>query len=227
MANTLTSEKLETLREGDRITYYGVRWQICDYSTYTEPQGYKTEEWLLRSTTGKDYYLLKEIDPSSTGERWYIAEELTAPHIIDPTTQGDVLTSLVGAMRSRQNPYPQIQLFNRLYQFESTTEGIYESDGGTQQRITWDYWDEAHLWNLALEAWGNGQLIVYSTREVQPESFSEHRKDGEGIPKFSHKRIEVPSRLQPTSSGGISRQAQFLMAWGMVVVGFFLMMMGI
>jgi hypothetical protein len=132
-------------------------------------------------------------------------------------------------MRSRQNPYPQIQLFNRLYQFESTTEGIYESDGGTQQRITWDYWDEAHLWNLALEAWGNGQLIVYSTREVQPESFSEHRKDGEGIPRFSRKATETPAYVQPLSQqwDETSRQIQYLLAWGLLIVGFFLMMMGI
>ncbi len=227
MADTLTGEQLETLREGDRITYYGVRWQVFDYSTYTDPKNYATEEWLLRSTTGKEYYLLKEIDPASTGERWYIAEELPTPKIIDPTTQTDVLTSLAGSIRSAQPPYPQLQLFNRLYQFESKTEGTYESDDSTQQRITWDYWDEAHLWNLALEAWSNAKLVVYSTREVQPENFSEHRKEGEGIPKFSQTGIGAPSILQPKLSGGISRRTQFLMAWGLVIGGFFLMMMGI
>jgi hypothetical protein len=229
MAQTLTSEQLETLREGDRITYYGVRWQVMDYSTYTDPHGYETEEWLLHSTTGKAYYLLKEIDPASTGQRWYIAEKLPAPKLIDPTTQTDVLTSIVGAMQTKQNPYPQLQLFNRLYQFESTTEGTYESESSTQQRITWDYWDEAHLWNLALEAWSGGKLVVYSTREVQPENFSEHRKDGEGIPRFSRKVTEIPAYVQPLSQqwGETSRQIQYLLAWGLLIVGFFLMMMGI
>jgi hypothetical protein len=232
MANTLTSEKLETLREGDRITYYGVRWQVMDYSTYIDPKGYETEEWLLRSTTGKEYYLLKEIDPASTGQRWYIAEELPAPTIIDPATHTDVLTAIVGAMQSKQTPYPQLQLFNRLYQFESTTEGTYESEDSTQQRITWDYWDEAHLWNLALEAWSGGKLAVYSTREVQPENFSEHRKEVEGVSTSFQQNTAAYSflaysSLQSKGSGGLSRSTQLFLAWGLVIVGFFLMMMGI
>jgi Domain of unknown function (DUF4178) len=228
MADTLTSAQLQTLRAGDRITYYGVRWQVGDHSTYTDAKGYATEEWLLRSTTGKEYYLLKEIDPASTGgERWYIAEALPTPKIIDPSTQTDVLTSLGATMRSAQTPYPQLQLFNRLYQFESATEGTYESDDGAQQRITWDYWDAAHLWNLALEAWSKGKLVVYSTREVQPESFSEYRMEGEGIPQFSEQGVGEPSILQPKLSGGLSRQTQFFWAWGLVIAGFFLMMMGI
>jgi hypothetical protein len=227
MAETLTSQQLKTLREGDRITYYGVRWQVIDYSTYTDPKGYETAEWLLHSTTGKEYYLLKEIDPTSTGERWYIAEELPAPTIIDPTTQTDVLTAIVGAMQSRQTPYPQLQLFNRLYQFESVTEGTYASEDSTQQRITWDYWDAAHLWNLALEAWSSGKLVVYSTREVQPENFSEYRKDGEGILKSSQRDTAAYSALQSQGSVGLSRSTQFVLAWGLVVGGFFLMIMGI
>jgi Domain of unknown function (DUF4178) len=227
MAETLSSRQLETLQEGDRITYYGVRWQVIERSTYTDPKGYETEEWLLHSTTGKEYYLLKEIDPNSMGERWYIAEELPTPTLIDPATQTDVLTSIVGAIQSRQTPYPQLQLFNRLYQFESATEGTYESEDSTQQRITWDYWDAAHLWNLALEAWSGGKLAVYSTREVQPENFSEHRQEGEGIPKSFQRGTAASSLMQPLGSGEQSRQIQFLLAWGLIIVGFFLMMMGI
>jgi Domain of unknown function (DUF4178) len=227
MAETLSSRQLETLREGDRVTYYGVRWQVIDYSIYTDPHGYETEEWLIRSTTGKEYYLLKEIDPNSTGERWYVAEELTAPTLIDPATQTDVLTAIAGAMQSKQTPYPQLQLFNRLYHFESVTEGTYSSEDSSQHRITWDYWDTAHLWNLALEAWSGSKLVVYSTREVQPESFSEHRKDGEGIPKSYQPDTAVYSALQSQGSGGLSRSTQFLLAWGLVIGGFFLMMMGI
>jgi Domain of unknown function (DUF4178) len=227
MAETLSSQQLETLRAGDRVTYYGVRWQAIDYSTYTDPHGYQTEEWLLRSTTGKEYYLLKEIDPNTTGERWYIAEELTAPTLIDPATQTDVLTSIVGAMQAKQTPYPQLQLFNRLYRFESATEGTYSSEDSTQQRITWDYWDAAHLWNLALEAWSDGKLVVYSTREVQPESFSEYRKDGEGILKSYQRDTTAYSTLQSQGSGDLSRPIQLFLAWGLLVVGFFLMMMGI
>jgi Domain of unknown function (DUF4178) len=227
MADTLTGRQLQTLRGGDRISYYGVRWQVSDYSTYTDPKGYETEEWLLHSTTGKEYYLLRELDPASTGERWYIAEELLNPKILEPDTRADVLTSLAPAMRAAQTPYPRLQLFNRLYRFESTTEGTYESEEGPQNRITWDYWDEAHLWNLALEAWSDGKLVVYSTREVQPENFSELRQGDEATSKFYIRPSEGSSYGASQPSGGMSRQAQFLGAWGLLIVGFFLMLMGI
>jgi hypothetical protein len=45
--------------------------------------------------------------------------------------------------------YPTLQLFNRIYQFESQTDGTYNADQKTRQRITWDYWNKSHLWNLA------------------------------------------------------------------------------
>lgn len=58
MGTILTGETLQDLNEGDRITYHGVRWQVCDRSTYQDDKGYTTQEWLLKSTTGKEYYLL-------------------------------------------------------------------------------------------------------------------------------------------------------------------------
>ncbi len=228
MTEILTSEQLVSLREGHRITYFGVRWQVQDYSTYIDPKGYEIEEWLIESTSGKAYYLLREVDPahSATDIHWYIAEELAAPKLLDPATQADVLTTVAARMRSHGEPYPTLQLFNRQYRFESKTEGIYESDTGPCNRITWDYWDDAHLWNMALEAWSDRKLSVYSTREVQPEDFSELRKGSEGSARSS--TLDGFARQNATSSSkGISRQNQLLMAWGMALIGFFLLMAGI
>jgi Domain of unknown function (DUF4178) len=229
MTEILTDGQLNTLREGDRLTYFGVRWQVKDYSTYTDPKGYEVEEWLIQSTTGKTYYLLREVDPAdlATDVHWYIAEELTAPKLLDPGTQSDVLTTVAARMRSHGEPYPSLQLFNRQYRFESETEGIYESDTGPRDRITWDYWDTAHLWNMALEAWSDHKLSVYSTREVQPEDFSELRKGSEGNPLSSARESAFARQTKTQSSGGISRQNQLLMAWGLVIVGFFLLMAGV
>jgi hypothetical protein len=228
MTEILTNEQLVSLREGDRITYFGVRWQVQDYSTYVDPKGYEIEEWLIKSTSGKAYYLLREVDPALlvTNIHWYVAEELAAPKLLDPGTQVNVLTTVVARMRSQGEPYPVLQLFNRQYRFESKTEGTYESDAGPRDRITWDYWDDAHLWNMALEAWSDRKLSVYSTREVQPEDFSELRKGAEGSTRSS--APDIFARQNTTqSSGGISRQNQLLMAWGIVIVGFFLLIAGI
>ncbi len=104
---------------------------------------------------------------------WYIAEELQYPQIYEPEASKDLVPTLAKDMRSRKSPYPELRMFNRTYQFESQTEGDYESDGELRTRTTWDYWDATHLWNLALEAWSDSTLAVYSTREVQPADFAD------------------------------------------------------
>ncbi|MGB8698302.1 MAG: DUF4178 domain-containing protein [Thermosynechococcaceae cyanobacterium] len=227
MPGSVTDATLQSLNVGDRLTYFGVRWQVCDQSTYTDPKGYAMEEWLLKSTTGKEYYLLREMDPAnaSPAVHWYIAEELLAPQIYDPTTQVEVLTVLARQMRSGETPYPQLQLFNRLYQFESQTQGTYETESCDRDRITWDYWDAAHLWNLALEAWSGDRLVVYSTREVQPEDFSDYRP-AQGLPPFRVAAVDAsPHPLW--QNAWLPRQQQLMLAWGMVLFGFFLMLMGV
>jgi hypothetical protein len=230
MPGSLTDETLQSLSEGDRVTYHGVRWQVCDQSSYTDPKGYAMEEWLLQSTTGKQYYLLREVDPTATvaDVHWYIAEELTNPQIYDVATQIDVLTALPGAIRSAQTPYPTLQLYNRRYQFESQTQGTYvEDESESHQRITWDYWDEAHLWNLALEAWDDGRLVVYSTREVQPEDFSEYRPEQGLFRAQPFATVAAMDEGEPSTGTGLSRDQQSLIAWGLLLFGFFLMLVGI
>ncbi len=228
MGKTLTGETLQELKEGDRITYHGVRWQVCDQSNYQDDKGYATQEWLLKSTTGKEYYLLKETDPSNPegAVQWYLAEEIIHPTLLNPETQQDVLTQIPERMKLRATPYPALQLFNRTYHFESETDGTFNADQETRQRITWDYWDKSHLWNLALEGWDNGVLHLYSTREVQPEEFSELGTSSNMDLIGSASRFKTSSNFssQPSLE---SREIQFLMAWGLVILGFFLMVVGV
>ena len=57
---TTTGTRLQELRPGDRVKYYGRQWDVKDYSTYHDNlQRYETTEWLLRSPIGKEYYLLR------------------------------------------------------------------------------------------------------------------------------------------------------------------------
>lgn len=237
-----TEEELRQLREGDRLKYHGVQWHVNDYSTYTDDNGYETEEWLLRSQTGKEYYLMREVDPQSRQSHlhWYIAEELDSPTIYEPGGSKDLTYDLADKMRSHATPYPELRLFNRTYRFESETEGDYESDGHSRTRITWDYWDPTHLWNLALETWTHGGLTVYSTREVQPADFTDLQTGGGGLPLGigrSAPAIGVgqsfnstySSYSSPSSSfgGGLSLNRKRLIGWIIVVIGFLFMISGI
>ncbi|HEY9618075.1 MAG TPA: DUF4178 domain-containing protein [Microcoleaceae cyanobacterium] len=237
---TSTEYELRQLRDGDRLTYHGVLWRVVDYSTYGDDKGYETDEWLLKSQTGKEYYLMRETDPTNADRsvQWYLAEQVRSPSIYDPESSRDVTMQLREDVRSGREPYAQLQMYNRLYKFESQTEGNYRSDGETDDRITWDYWDEAHLWNLALEAWPDGTLNVYSTRTVQPQDFTNvqtGQRDFVPIaPNFSSSsswdsssssRGSIPSFQRSTSSS--SRIWQFVAAWTLVIVGVLFVFAGI
>jgi hypothetical protein len=172
--------QLQQLRSGDRLKYRGVLWQVKDYSTYVDPKGYETTEWLLRSEAGAEYYLLQEFDPQNPEGlvHWYLAEEIANPKIFPPDSYNNLAVSLWHDMQGHKTPYRELLALSRCYYFESETQGTYQGKQKDTSRITWDYWDEAHRWNLAIEAWLNGELHVYSTKAVKPEEFYEIQKGG-------------------------------------------------
>lgn len=180
MLSVSQEAQLQQLRSGDRVKYHGVQWQVKNYSTYDDPNGYETTEWLLRSPAGAESYLLREIDPQNPESlvHWYLAEEISNPKIFQPEVFNNLAVRLWHDMQGQQTPYPELQALSRSYYFESQTQGTYDGKQGESSRITWDYWDKAHQWNLAIEAWPNGELHIYSTKVVRPEEFSEIDKGG-------------------------------------------------
>ncbi len=180
MLSVSQEAQLQQLRSGDRVKYHGVQWQVKNYSTYEDSNGYETTEWLLRSPAGAESYLLREIDPQNPESlvHWYLAEEISNPKIFQPEVFKNLAVRLWHDMQGQQVPYPELQALSRSYYFESQTEGTYDGKQGESSRITWDYWDKAHQWNLAIEAWPNGELHIYSTKVVRPEEFSEIDKGG-------------------------------------------------
>ncbi|OLP17681.1 hypothetical protein BST81_15285 [Leptolyngbya sp. 'hensonii'] len=220
MPTATTQSQLMQLHPGDRLQYHGVIWTVEDYSTYDDPNGYETREWLLKSPTGKEYYLLREVDPQHPENRinWYISEELKQPKVFEPTTSQDVTVKLWEEMRDQREPYPELKVFSRTYAFESSTQGSYQGEEGRSGRITWDYWDQEHQWNLAIEAWPDHTLAIYSTRVVQPEDFSAVQKAPPAI------RSAYSSRPNPGSPD--SRTWQVLIAIGMTFTGILFMIFG-
>jgi Domain of unknown function (DUF4178) len=174
----LDDTQLQTLETGDCLTYRGVQWDVEDDSTYQDTTGYQTAEWLLRSSSGDQYYLIRETDPEDPQKivYWYLSEEIQNPQIWDSQSLENVTVPLSQAMQNRSTSYPGIIVLHRAYFFESQTEGSYRSEAGVANRLTWDYWDRSHHWNLAIELWPDGKFYVYSTKIVHPEDFSDLQK---------------------------------------------------
>lgn len=213
MFNISTQSQLQHLRPGDRLNYCGVEWQVVNYSTYKDPHGYETAEWLLQSHLHKEYYLLREVDQNSqTSVRWYLAEEIRRSKVFQPGSRQDLSFSLWNDMQGGKIPYPELQVFDKVYYFESQTTGGYQDEDEQETRITWDYWDAAHQWNLAFEAWLDGSLAVYLTKLVNPEDFSKIKKDF-----ITQKAEQYPS---------INRAWQLLGACCLVIVGLIIMIFG-
>ena len=171
---TTVQTQLEQLQAGDRVAYRGVRWKVKEASTYADANGYETAEWLLRSPDNQENYLLREVDPANpeTIVHWYLAEEISNPQLFAPDSVENTVNYLWENMQQLQPPYPDLRLFGGSYYLESQTEGNYQGQAGTSNRITWDYWDRSHQQNLAIEAWPSGELHVYLSKVVNPKHFA-------------------------------------------------------
>ena len=211
---------LPRLREGDRVTYGGTQWEVKDFSTYADAHGYETMEWLLRSNSSS-HYLLREVDPDhpETNINWYLSEEIEVDRLSGERVGDNMRFALWNAMHDHLEPYPTLRAMGRLYYFESETTGTYKGADGDESRTTWDYWDEEHLWNLAIEAWRDREIHVYSTKKVIPEDFAIAVKSNKP------ESFAAPTYSKSSSQNG-DRTWQWVCAWGLVIAGFILMMSG-
>jgi hypothetical protein len=169
--------QLYNLRAGDRVSYANVTWDIKDYSNYEDDEGYQTDEWLLVSSSGSEYYLLREYEPDADKPvTWYISNQLQNVPLYLPASKEDIVPRLWQNMQALSEPYPKLTLFYKIYYFDSQTQGTYKVDGKETYRITWDYWDQAEFTNLAIEAFPDHKLEIYSSKVVKPEEFSQIQK---------------------------------------------------
>jgi Domain of unknown function (DUF4178) len=219
MPSVFTQAQLQQLRAGDRVTYGGVQWEVADYSSYDDDNGYATEEWLVKATNARSYYLLREVDPENpeTIVNWYLSEEINGSRISGDNFSDNLQFTMWRVMRDGEQPYPHLRALGREFYFESKTDGTYSDDSGKASRTTWDYWDQEHLWNLAIEAWGDGELHFYSTKKVNPEDFSEVQTDTKRA-SFTSSRNSLNKSEQKT--------IQIIMAWALTVGGILLMLFG-
>ena len=219
MPSVFTQAQLQHLRAGDRVTYGGVQWEVADYSSYDDDNGYATEEWLLKTKSARSYYLLREVDPEnpSTLVNWYLSEEISGSSVSGDSFSDNIQFTMWRVMREDEQPYPYLRALGREFYFESQTAGKYRSNAGKASRITWDYWDQEHLWNLAIEAWEDGEIHFYSTKKVNPEDFSEVRTDT--------KKASFTSSRKGLSKTEL-KSLQIILAWALTIGGILLMMFG-
>jgi hypothetical protein len=219
MPSVFTQAQLQQLRAGDRVTYGGVQWAVANYSSYDDDNGYATEEWLLKTTSARSYYLLREIDPvnPATMVNWYLSEEISGSSVSGDSFSDNLQFAMWRVMREEEQPYPHLRALGREFYFESKTDGTYSGDSGKASRTTWDYWDQEHLWNLAIEAWEDGEIHFYSTKKVNPQDFSEVKSD---------MKMASLTNSRETLNQSELKTAQIIMAWALTICGIAFMIFG-
>jgi len=225
MPSVFTQAQLQQLRAGDRVTYGGVQWQIANYSSYNDDNGYTTEEWLLKTKSSRSYYLLREIDPENPENRvnWYLSEEISGSSVSGERVGDNLQFTMWRVIRDGEQPYPHLQALGKDFYFESQTDGTYSSESGKASRTTWDYWDQEHLWNLAIEAWKDGNIHFYSTKKVNPQDFSEIIADVKKASLVGSRNNSFDTRKQNETDW---QKIQIFMAWGLIIGGILFMLFG-
>jgi hypothetical protein len=211
---------LPRLRAGDRVTYGGIQWEVIDFSTYDDANGYEMMEWLLKSNR-TSYYLLREVDPDNpeTKVNWYLSEEIGVNRLSGEHVGDNIQFALWDTMLVHREPYLKLKAMGRTYYFESQTEGTYNSVDGAESRTTWDYWDEQHLWNLAIEAWRDREIHVYSTKKVSPTEFTI-------VDKTEQAQSFIFQNSTQSKGKANDRTWEVICAWSLVIIGFILMTSG-
>ncbi|MCM0083028.1 DUF4178 domain-containing protein [Geomonas sp. Red32] len=212
----MNSDQLEQLAVGDSFILSGVQWAVRELNLFQDPSGYRTVEWRVQSSRAGEYYLMVEHDPAHpAGPIWYLSERLPSPKLIRPDTGGNVFGKLQETFSSHAAPPPALAVNGTTFLFESSSSGTFTSDGETQHRSTWEYWDQTHSRNLALEFWDDGNLLVYQARTIRPESVITLQKGG---------AKEVPDRFFGQSKPGT---AEWICALALTIIGLMMFFAGI
>lgn len=151
-------------RTGQALVIDRAEWTIVGHATY-RTEGYHADEWECRKggTTG---YLLKEQERD--GVRWFF----TIPAALSAVTMpgGESLDRWHGR-EPNAGPPPSLLFRGGTYRHETSTEGLYEEQPGRAAgKTTWEYWDGAHAYNLAIERWPDGRLEAYHGAYVDPRT---------------------------------------------------------
>jgi hypothetical protein len=152
-------------RTGLSLLFDGQEWQVTEQATYSTEEGYRVHEWCCEAgdTTA---YLLKEQDTDQGTVRWFFTREIDAEAVA--VDSGEALGKWL-ARNAEGNPPQALTSGGGTYHYADTTEGMHENDSGKRVRkVTWDYWDAAHVKNLAIERWPDGSFDSYLGAYIEP-----------------------------------------------------------
>lgn len=142
---------------GVTLLFEGREWAVTGRSTYRNPEDLWVTEWCCEAE-GTTAYLLKEVDEQKN-MRWFFTREIPEDTVQLP--DGEALEPW---MRRQPDLKPPPTLVHRktTYRYGETAEGTHEEESGERaEKVTWEYWDDRHVHNLAVELWPDGAFECF------------------------------------------------------------------
>ncbi len=150
---------------GVTLLFEGREWAVTGRSTYWNPEDLWVTEWGCEAgeTTA---YLLKEVDEQKN-IRWFFTREISEDAVQLP--DGEALEPWM--QRQPDLKPPPVLLYGKTTcRHEDTAEGTHEEESGERsQKVTWEYWDDRHAHNLAVELWPDGAFECYHGAYILPQ----------------------------------------------------------
>jgi hypothetical protein len=175
----MAGKELEKLGVDDSFLFSGVLWAVRELNVFQDPSGYRTTEWRIASSRKGEYFLMLEHDPAQkAGPVWYLSERLATPKLLAPESGKNLYGKLQESFSTCTTPPATLTVNDTIFLYESRSSGVFTSQGESQHRTTWEYWDKTHSRNLALEFWDDGNLLVYLARIIKPEQIQDIRTGG-------------------------------------------------
>jgi uncharacterized protein DUF4178 len=154
-AQPLQSEPLV----GQSLEVEGRRWRVTDHSSsWSEADKYYVDEWECEGDGGVAYLLREGEQPV----KWFFARTIPTESLTLDGTR-----PFTGWTARDHTPPGSLVYRGVVYQYKETTDATYQEEPGqTQARTTWEYWDAAGAWNVAVEHWPDGHIACYHGRYV-------------------------------------------------------------
>ena len=207
---------LEDLQKGDCVRYQQTDWFVAERDVCKESENYQETQWTLTARNRRTFYLIRSEEKKDNAIEtvWVLTQQILLASVNYPLSQDNWTALLEDDFVS--SPPPTLKLGQTIMNFDGETSGLAEDDEGqTVTKVTWDYYDDRKIKNLAIEIWKESDRDypeAYEGTVVRASDFEVLSAEA---------RKAVLRKVKPVGQGILSA------LWTLFFIGLFLFMAGV
>ena len=166
---------LEDLQKGDCVRYQQTDWFVAGHDLCKESEDYQETQWTLTAKNRKTSYLIRSEEKKDTGLEsvWVLTQQIPLDDVQYQTSSDNWKSLSEGNFIS--SPPQAVRLGQATMNFDGETSGLAKDDEGQMvTKVTWDYYDDRKVKNIAIEIWKEPDRDypeAYEGTVVRPSEF--------------------------------------------------------